>query len=192
MKIAEDGEILIRSRKAFHGYYKLPEETAHALIDGWFHTGDIGFLDSEGFLHITDRKKDLIKTSGGKYVAPQKLEKIAKVFPQISEIVVYGDQRKYITALITLNREIVLQYANEHEILFSEYSELIKHPKILGWVEKTIGEVNKQLASYETIKKFMILPIDFTIEGGELTPSLKIRRKVIQERYRDELDRLYS
>jgi long-chain acyl-CoA synthetase len=192
LKIAADGEILIKSRKVFHGYHKSPEETAQALRDGWFYTGDIGFLDDEGYLHVTDRKKDLIKTSGGKYVAPQKIEKVAKTFPQIAEIVVYGDQKKYITALLTLNRDYVLAYASEHQILFSEYAELIKHPKVVAWVEKTINEVNKQLASFETIKKFMILPIEFTIEGGELTPSLKVRRKVIQERYRSELDRLYS
>jgi long-chain acyl-CoA synthetase len=190
-KVAEDGEILIRSRKNFPGYFKNPEETEQALTKGWFHTGDIGFIDEDGFIHITDRKKDLIVTSGGKNIAPQKIEGLAKSHPLLNQFVVHGDRRHYLTALVTLDRELVIRYAAEHQILFSEYSELIKNPKILAWVEKSVDDMNRQLASYETVKKFTILPQDFTIDAGELTPSMKIRRGVIERKYRAELDQMY-
>lgn len=190
-KIAEDGEILIKSRKNFAGYYKNPDETEHATTDGWFHTGDIGFIDDDGFIHITDRKKDLIVTSGGKNIAPQKIEGLAKSHPLLNQFVVHGDRRHYLTALVTLDRELVIRYASEQQILFSEYAELIKNPKILSWVEKAVDDMNRQLASFETVKKFTILPHDFTIDAGELTPSLKLRRGVIERKYRSELDQMY-
>jgi long-chain acyl-CoA synthetase len=191
IKIAEDGEILIQSRKLFSGYSKDPEETARALHGGWFHTGDVGHLDRDGYLHITERKKDLIVTSTGKKIAPQKVESIAKTSKPIHEIVVYGDRRSYLTALVTLDKETLVDYANSHHILFSDMQGLVKNPKILSWVEKTLDEVNRRLATYERIRKFIILPHDFSVEGGELTHSLKVRRKVIYERYRKEFDSLY-
>ncbi len=192
IKIADDGEILLKSRKIFKGYYKMPEETAEALRDGWFYTGDIGHLDSDGYLHITDRKKDLIVTSGGKNIAPQKIENLARGLKYLSQLVVHGDRRNYLTALVTLDRDQLIKYANEHSILFSEYAELIRHPKIEGLVQRLIDELNSQLAGYESIKKFMILPKDFSIETGELTPSLKIRRNLINERYKAEFEQMYS
>jgi long-chain acyl-CoA synthetase len=192
IKVAEDGEILVNSRKVFKGYYKMPEETALALEDGWFHTGDIGHLDEDGFLHITDRKKDLIITSGGKNVAPQKIENLAKSQKLISQFVAHGDRRNFLTALVTLDRDQIIKYASESQILFSEYSELVKNPKIIGLVQKTIDDVNKQLASFETIKKFMILPNEFTIESGELTPSLKVKRSFVNKLYKSELDSMYT
>ncbi len=192
IKIAEDGEILLKTRKNFKGYYKMPEETAEALRDGWFYTGDIGHLDSDGFLHITDRKKDLIVTSGGKNIAPQKIENLARSLKYLSQIVVHGDRRNYLTALVTLDRDQLIKYANEHSILFSEYSELIRHPKIEGLVQRLIDELNSQLAGYESIKKFMILPKDFTVESGELTPSMKIRRNLINERFKAEFEQMYA
>ena len=192
IKIADDGEILVKSRKVFKGYYKMPKETEEALEGGWFHTGDIGHLDAEGFLHITDRKKDLIVTSGGKNVAPQKIENLAKSQKLFSQFVVHGDRRHYLTALVTLDSDQIIKHASENQILFSEYSELIKNPKIIALVQKTIDDVNKQLASFETIKKFVILPVDFTIEAGELTPSLKVKRSFVNKRYRSELDSMYS
>lgn len=191
IKIAEDGEILIKSRKVFQGYYKMPEETAQALRNGWFHTEDIGQIEEDGVLKITDRKKDIIVTSAGKNVAPQKIENMAKAHKLISQFVVHGDQRNYLTALVTLDQEQVIRIAAENQILFSAYSELIKNPKILAMIQKIIDEVNQHLASYETIKKFIILPNEFTVDGGELTPSLKVRRKVIGQRYRAELDSMY-
>ncbi|NBU20931.1 long-chain fatty acid--CoA ligase [bacterium] len=191
IKIAEDGEILIKSRKVFQGYYKMEAETAKALQKGWFYTGDIGQIDSRGFLQITDRKKDLIVTSGGKNIAPQKIENLAKTHKLISQFVVHGDRRNYLTALVVLDRDQVIQYANQHQILFSEYAQLIKHPKVIHLVQDIVDEVNHHLASYETVKKFMILPLDFTVETGELTPSLKVKRNVINKRYQSELDSMY-
>jgi long-chain acyl-CoA synthetase len=190
-RVAEDGEILIKSRKLFAGYYKNPGETSKAMSSGWFHTGDIGFIDEDGFLHITDRKKDLIITSGGKNIAPQKIENLAKGFPLIHQIVVHGDRRHYLTALITLDREQIIKYASEARVLFSEYSELIRHPRIISIVQKAVDEINRQLAGFETIKKFTILPQDFTIDAGEVTPSLKLRRNAIERKYRETLDRMY-
>lgn len=192
IKIAEDGEILLQSQKIFSGYYKNAEETAHSFHGGWFHTGDVGHIDRDGYLHITERKKDLIVTSTGKKIAPQKIEALVKTNKPIHEIVVYGDRRSYLTALVTLDRETLIDYANSHHILFSDISGLIKNPKILTWVQKTLDEVNRQLAGYERIRKFMILPHDFSVEGGELTHSLKIRRRVIYDRYQKELDSLYT
>lgn len=192
IKLGADGEILLKSRKIFKGYYKMPEETAEAIHDGWFHTGDIGHLDADGFLHITDRKKDLIVTSGGKNIAPQKIENLARAQKYISQFFVHGDRRNYLTALVTLDRDQLIKYANEHSILFSDYSELIKHPKIEGLVQRQIDDLNGQLAGYESIRKFMILPQDFSIETGELTPSLKIKRTMINQRYHNELDSMYA
>lgn len=192
IKIAEDGEILVKSRKVFKGYFKMPKETAEAIADGWFHTGDIGHLDAEGFLHITDRKKDLIITSGGKNVAPQKIENLAKSQKIFSQFVVHGDRRHFLTALVTLDRDQIIKYASENQILFSEYTELVRNPKIIARVQGEIDQVNQQLASFETIKKFVILPSDFSVESGELTPSLKVKRGVINKRYRNELDSMYA
>jgi long-chain acyl-CoA synthetase len=192
VKIAEDGEILIKSRKVFSGYYKMPEETEQVLRDGWFYTGDIGHLDSDGYLHITDRKKDIIVTSGGKNIAPQKIENIAKTQKLITQFMVHGDRRHYLTALVTLDRDQVVRFANENQILFSEYKELIKNPRILAMVQKVIDDVNKQLSNFETIKKFVILPNEFTVESGELTPSLKVRRSYINKQYTAELDSMYN
>lgn len=192
IKIAEDGEILVRSRKVFKGYFKNPEATADCLMNGWFHTGDIGELDHEGFLRITDRKKDLIITSGGKNVAPQKIENLAKTLKFINQFVVHGDRRNYLTALVTLDRDAVMNHAKQDEILFSTYADLVKHPKIQALVQKSIDELNTHLASFETIKKFVILPEEFTVESGELTPSLKVKRKIINQRYQNEFNRLYA
>ncbi len=192
MKIAEDGEILIKSAKLFKGYFKMPEETAQLMHDGWFSTGDIGQIDRDGFVHIADRKKDLIITSGGKNIAPQKIENLAKSRKFISQFFVHGDRRNYLTALVTLDREQIETYAAEQQVLFSEYKELIRHPKILGLIQKAVDDVNSTLASYETVKKFRILPQDFSIESGEMTASLKLKRSVIHQHFRPELDSMYS
>lgn len=192
IKIAEDGEILVKSRKVFSGYYKMPEETEQVLRAGWFYTGDIGHLDADGFLHITDRKKDIIVTSGGKNIAPQKIENIAKSQKLLTHLVVHGDRRHYLTALVTLDRDQIIRFANENQILFSEYKELIKNPRILALVQKSIDEINKYLSSFETIKKFVILPNEFAVESGDLTPSLKIKRSYINRQYIRELDSMYN
>ncbi|MGE4231890.1 MAG: long-chain fatty acid--CoA ligase [Bacteriovoracia bacterium] len=193
LKVADDGEILVKSRKVFKEYYKNPQATKEVLSsDGWFHTGDIGIIDDDGYVKITDRKKDLIVTSGGKNVAPQKIENLAKSYKHISQIMVYGDKRNYLTALVVLEKEEVIKYARELNILFSEYSELVKNPKITALVQSIFEKINKGLAPYETIKRFKVLPNEFSVDSGELTPSLKIRRRFCSEKYKAELDSMYN
>lgn len=193
IKIADDGEILVKSRKNFREYYKNAEATREVLDnDGWLHTGDIGNIDDDGFLKITDRKKDLIVTSGGKNIAPQKIENLAKTNKFINQIVVHGDQRHYLTALIVLEKEEAIKYAKEHMILFSEYGELVKHSKIQALIQKSIDDLNRQLPGFESIKKFKILPNEFTVETGEITPSLKIKRRLVTQKYKAELDSMYD
>jgi long-chain acyl-CoA synthetase len=191
VRIADDGEILIKSEKNFKGYYKNPEATAEAIQNGWFYTGDIGTIDSDGFLRITDRKKDLIKTAGGKYIAPQKIENLSKSYSLLNQLMVYGDQKPYAVALVTLNQEMVMQYAKNHQMLFSEFAELIKKPEIIKLVDDTIQQLNAQLARYESIKKVHIMPKEFTVEDGELTPSLKVKRKFLSQKYKSELEAMY-
>lgn len=191
VKIANDGEILIKSAKNFSGYFKNPEATAEAIKDGWFYSGDIGHIDEDGYLLITDRKKDLIKTAGGKYIAPQKIENLAKKFQVLSQIVLYGDQKPFASALITLNQDYVMQYAQSNKIIFSDYAELIKNSEIQKIVADTIEQLNAQLARYETIKRYLVLPREFTVEDGELTPSMKVKRKFLTQKYQTELEALY-
>ena len=194
LKIAPDGEILARGANvATRGYYKQPEATGEVFEpDGWFHTGDIGRVDDEGFLFITDRKKDLIVTAGGMNIAPQNIENLLKGDPFISQVMVHGDRRPYPVALITLNPEELAKFAREQGIMAGDPSVLAKHPKVVERVQRTVDEKNSELQSYAKIKKFAILPEDFTVENGALTPTLKVKRKVITERHRPVLDALYQ
>ncbi len=192
IKTAEDGEILLQSRSVFRGYYKMEAESVAVLENGWFKTGDIGHIDLDGFLQITDRKKDLIITSAGKNIAPQKIESLIKISKYINQFMVHGDRRNYLTALVTLNKELVIHYAHQRKILFSDYFELIKNPKIQNLIQAEVDQVNDKLASFEKIKKFTILPSDFSIETGDMTPSMKIKRGVVAHKFRLELDRMYS
>ena len=192
VKIAEeDGEILLKGRQIFQGYYKNPEATDAVFKEGWFCTGDIGHLDSQSYLKITDRKKDLLVTSGGKNIAPQKIENLAKTQALISQLVVLGDKRKYLTALLTLDEPQTKSYAKKNSISFKNFKELTQTPQIRSRVQESINQVNKQLPSFETLKKFTIIPEDFTVENGCLTPSLKVKRKVISERYGQEIEGMY-
>ncbi len=191
-KLGPDGEILVKGDLVFKEYYHDEKATKEAFTpDGFFHTGDIGIFDEEGFLKITDRKKDIIVTAAGKNVAPQYIENLIKMDSLISQVMVHGDRRKFLSALITLNLDEVQKIAQNHKIETKDDTELLKHPKIHELVRKRIEEKNKQLPSYETIKRFAILEQDFTIEGGELTPTLKVKRKLITERYKDILDSFY-
>jgi long-chain acyl-CoA synthetase len=192
VRIADDGEILIKSQKNFKEYYKNPESTAEAIRDGWFYTGDIGSIDADGYLRITDRKKDLIKTAGGKFIAPQKIENIAKGQKILSQIIVYGDQKPFAVALITLNQELAIQYAQSQKILYDQYKDLLKNPEMIRIVNDAMEAVNSHLARYESIKKFILLPKEFTVEDGDLTPSLKIKRKQICQKFKKELEALYE
>lgn len=193
LRLAPDGEILAKGPNVAQGYYRRPEATAESWDrDGWFHTGDIGEIDVDGFLRITDRKKDLIKTSGGKYVAPQNIENLLKTQLHISQAVVIGDNRKYCVALITLDFDEVKRFAETEGIALDARDEAHRHPRIAELIEVEVQAVNKQLASYESIKYFRVLDRDFSQETGELTPSLKVKRKVVTERYRDVIDEMYS
>ncbi len=191
-KIAEDGEILVQSRKVMREYWNDPEATAQVLVDGWFHTGDMGELSAEGYLRITDRKKNLIKTAGGKYIAPQKIEGLLKVNPYISQVHIYGDRQKYVIALVTLNPESIKKFASENGVAAKDVVGVVQHPKVKDLVRKAIAEANSHLASFESVKNFAILPGEFTVESGELTPSLKIKRKVVEERHKDLIESLYN
>lgn len=191
IKIADDGEVLIQSRKVMKEYLGDPVGTAEAMKDGWFHSGDIGEFDEQGHLKITDRKKDLLKTAGGKYVAPQRLEGFIRLSPFISNVHIHGDNRKFCVALVTLATETLEPWARENGLSFKSTDELAQHPKVKELVRKAIADANSHLAPFETIKNFAILDHDFTVESGELTPSLKVKRKVVDEKYRNLLDSLY-
>jgi long-chain acyl-CoA synthetase len=193
IKIAPDGEILGRGANIAKGYFKKPEATAEVFLpDGWFATGDIGRLDDDGFLYITDRKKDLIVTAGGMNIAPQNIENRLKGDPFISQAMVHGDKRPYPVALITLNPEELAKFAKAEGILDTEPTSLAKNPKVVERVSRSVEVRNEELQSYAKIKKFSILPIDFTVENGLLTPTLKVKRKLITEKYRETLDSLYG
>lgn len=192
IRLAPDGEIQVRGDMVFREYYKNPTATSEVFTeDGWFCTGDIAEITQRGFVKITDRKKELIKTSGGKYIAPQKLENMLKAIRFISQAMVYGDREKYVVALITLNEPEIMKWAVQQGITVSSFEELTKNKQVLGLIENQISLVNERLASFESIKKFRLLPRDFTIESGELTPSLKLKRKVCTERYKDYIQSLY-
>lgn len=191
-KIAPDGEILVRGPVVFQGYYRDPEATRQVLTpDRWFKTGDIGEFTPDGFLRITDRKKDIIVTAGGKNIAPQNIENILKAVPFISQVMVHGDKRKYLSALVTLNQEAVEKFARKEGIPYRDFGELTRHPKVFSLVKRAIDEKNRGLASFETIKRFAILENDFSQETGELTPTLKVKRKFVSDKYKGILDQLY-
>jgi long-chain acyl-CoA synthetase len=192
MKLAPDGEILFRGPNVMKGYFKNPAATAEAIDkDGWLYSGDIGEIDAEGFLRVTDRKKDLIITAGGKNVAPQRIEKILCTSPLISQAMAFGDRKNYITALIALNPESISSWAEAQGIAFKDLEELARHPQLKELVEREVEEKNKELASFESVKKIRILPKGFSIAEGELTPTLKIKRKVVTEKYREVLEAMY-
>ena len=195
LKLAsEDSEILMKSPGIMQGYHNLPDQTAEALTpDGWLRTGDIGEVDEHGFLRITDRKKDLIKTSGGKYIAPQHIEgKLKSTCPYISQVIVHGDKRNFVTALITLDEESTMKWATANGMNGKSYAEIVQLPEVKAMISPYFDEVNKQLAKYETVKQFAILPKDLTIDEGELTPSLKVKRKVVEKKYSTLLDKMYE
>ncbi len=190
----EDSEIFLRSPGIMRGYHNLPDDTAATLTaDGWLRTGDIGEIDDDGFLRITDRKKDLIKTSGGKYIAPQHIEgKIKATCPYVSQAIVHGDRRNFVTVLLTLDEEAIKKWAEGAGLGGKSYADLTRATESKAMIQTFIDEVNQGLAKYETIKKFEILPADLTVEAGELTPSLKVKRKAVEVKYVDLLDGMYK
>ncbi len=197
VRIAEDGEVLCSGPNVMLGYYNKAEATAEALelaADGriWLHTGDVGYLDQDGFLYITDRKKDLIKTSGGKYIAPQPIENAIKRSRFVSQVVVIGDERKFPAALIVPNMEALHSYAALKGIAYTDPSELLRHPQIINLFERQVEKLTPELAQFEKIKAIALLDGEFTVEGGELTPTLKVKRRVIAGKYKTLIDRLYA
>ena len=189
VKIAADGEVLIRGGGIMKEYYRNPEATAEVLKDGWLYTGDIGELDAENYLKITDRKKDIIVTAGGKNVAPQNLENDLKTEPLISQVMVHGDKRKFLSALITINEETVAKWVQESGAKVE--GPLHQDPRVRARIQQAVDALNAKQASYSQIKKFAILPKDFTQETGELTPTLKVKRKYCSQKFKDILDAFY-
>jgi long-chain acyl-CoA synthetase len=192
VKIAEDGEIMAKGPNIMKGYYKMEEATREAMDGVWLKTGDIGHIDADGFLVITDRKKDLIVTAGGKNVAPQPIENILKTNPYISNVVVVGDNRKFIAALVIPNFEKLGEYAEANDIAFSNPEELSRNQQVLQFLEAEIDRFTPQLASYEKVKKIILLDREFEIEKDEITPSLKVKRNIVEQKYKEMIDRLYQ
>jgi long-chain acyl-CoA synthetase len=193
IKIAEDGEILIKGGNVIKGYWKLPEETTESFTpDGYFMSGDIGMFDNEGNLLITDRKKDLIITSGGKNIAPQKIEGLFKSDPLFTQFVCIGEMKKYLTGLCNLNMEEVERIAKEEDIAYATPLDLLDNPKMLAIIQQHVDACNKHLAKYETIKNIRIVRNEFSQVSGELTPSLKLKRKVVFQKYRNLIDEMYG
>jgi long-chain acyl-CoA synthetase len=194
VRIAEDGEILLRGRNIMRGYYNLSEATEEALDpDGWFHTGDVGRVDAEDFVTITDRKKDILVTAGGKNIAPQNIENQLKAScPYVSQAVMLGDRRPFCVALITVNEETAGKWAHEHGIEYRDYTDLVSRPEVKQLIRDGVEAVNAQLASYERIKDFHLLDHDLSQATGELTPKMSVKRKVVEARHRDVLERFYK
>lgn len=191
IKIAEDGEILVKSPSVFKGYYKDPESTAEALKDGWLYSGDIGQIDEDGYLKITDRKKDIIVTAGGKNITPQYIENKLKFSPYINDAVIIGDKRKFITSLIMIDEDNVVKYAQDHKVQFSTYKDLTQDLEIIKLIQGEVNKVNDALARVEQIKKFTILPKKLYEEDGEVTPTMKVKRKYVNEAFGDIIDGMY-
>ena len=191
VKIAEDGEILARGPNIMRGYYKMEEETREAIKDGWFYTGDIGHLDEDGFIFITDRKKDIIVTAGGKNVAPQPIENVLKTNTYVTDVLVIGDRRKFMSALVVPNFEKLEEYARFNNIPYKDKQDLMKNEDIVKFLEAEIDRATPNLASYEKVKKIALLDKEFTIADGEITPTFKIKRNVVEKKYKDLIDALY-
>jgi len=193
VKIADDGEILVRGDNVFAGYWKMERETENAFTDdGYLMSGDIGKFDEDGFLMITDRKKDLIITSGGKNIAPQKIEGIFKFDPLFAQFIAVGERKKFLSALININLEQAERLASQQGIAFDKPEDLLSNAAFLKIVDEHVAEKNQKLARYETIKKYRIIPNEFSQEGGELTPSLKMKRNVIYSKYTGLIDTMYE
>ncbi len=192
VRIAEDGELLVRGPSVFKGYWKMPQESAAVFEDGWFKTGDIANLDAEGYLSITDRKKDLIKTSGGKFIAPQPIESSLKVNQFIGEAALLGDMRRFPAVLIIPSFPDLEEWARHHNVKFSTRKELIKAHQVQSLYQGIVDEMNQNLAQYEKLKRVLVVPDELSIADGTLTPSMKLRRRNLTDRYKKEIDALYA
>ncbi len=192
VKIAEDGEILCKGPNVMMGYYKRPDLTTQDIVDGWYHTGDIGTLSADNFLKITDRKKELFKTSGGKYVAPLAIENKLKESPFIEQVMLLGAERKFVSALIVPSIPSVLDWARKNDITETDKEKLLRDPKVLEFFKELVESFNKFFNPVEQVKKFELLPNEWSVNTGELTPKMSLKRKVVMEKYRDTIERIYS
>jgi long-chain acyl-CoA synthetase len=192
VRIADDGEVLVRGPSVFHGYWNRPQETRDVFVDGWFKTGDIGNLDKDGFLSITDRKKDLIKTSGGKFIAPQPIENSLKLNPLIGVAIVIGDKRKFPAVLISPHFALLEDWARANKVPFVSRVQLVANPRVQSLYEGIIEELNKHLARFERLKRVLLVPDEFSALDGTLTHTLKVRRRGVEERYRGLIDEMYE
>ena len=192
VRIAEDGEILVRGPSIFKGYWNRPDESNAAFEGNWFKTGDVGSVDSDGYLSVTDRKKDLIKTSGGKFIAPQPIENALKLNPMIGIAAIVGDRRKFPAVIVSPNFTLLEQWARTNEIPFHSRADLVANPKVQSLYEGIIETVNRDLARFEKLKRVMLVPDEFTPDNGALTPTMKLRRRIIEDRYRTQIDDLYA
>src|SRR5208337_685080 len=184
VRIAEDGEILVRGPSVFKGYWNRPEETQNAFQDGWFKTGDIGNIDADGYLSVTDRKKELIKTSGGKFIAPQPIENSLKLNPLVGTAAIIGDRRKFAFVLISPNFALLEEWARSNDVGFSSRAELVANAKVQALYDGIVEEINKSLARFEKLKRVLLVADEFTADNGALTPTMKLRRRVVEDRYR--------
>jgi long-chain acyl-CoA synthetase len=191
VKIAEDGEILVKHKGIIKGYYRDEENTKEALVDGWMHTGDVGEIDEEGYLKITDRKKDLIITAGGKNIAPQYIENMLKFSPYINDAVIIGDKRKFISALIVIDEENVVKFAQDNKVQYTTFASLTKSPEVVNMIQGEVNKVNEQVARVENIRKFRILDKKLYTEDGEVTPTMKVKRKAINAQFKDVIESMY-
>jgi len=192
VRIAEDGEILVKGPSVFKSYWNRPEETRQALEDGWFKTGDIGHIDADGYLSVTDRKKDLIKTSGGKFIAPQPIENALKLNPYVGVAVILGDRRKFPAVMISPDFASLEAWARSNDIRFASRVDLVSNQKVQSLYEGIVEAINQNLARFEKLKRVMLVPDEFTADNGALTPTLKLRRRVIEDRYKKQIDELYA
>jgi len=191
VRIADDGEILVKGPNVFQGYHKNPEATRETIVEGWLHTGDIGEIDPQGFIKITGRKKDIIITAGGKNITPANLEAEIKQHPLVSQCVVVGDRRPYLVALVTLDAEEALKYAQEHS-LPEDPAQLAQNPDVKAAIDAHVEKINQNFARVEQVKKIAILPHDLSQESGELTPTLKVKRAVVAQKHEGEIEQLYA
>jgi len=191
-RVAEDGELQVRGGNIMTGYFGRPDDTAAAFVDGWFRTGDIGSVDDDGFVHVTDRLKDILITAQGKNVAPQHVEGVLGSDPYIEQVAVFGDRRPYLTALIEPAFPLVERYADEHGLSYSSPAELVALPEVRDLFDARLAQASRALAGYEQVKRYHLVPAPFSQESDELTPTLKLKRRVLEHEYADVLDGLYS
>jgi long-chain acyl-CoA synthetase len=192
VRIADDGEILVRGPSVFKEYWNRPDETENSFLDGWFKTGDIGNIDADGYLSVTDRKKELIKTSGGKFIAPQPIENSLKLNPLVGTAAIGGDRRKFACVIVSPNFPLLEQWAGDNHVTFTSRAELVANAKVHGLYQEIVEAVNQNLARFEKLKRVLLVADEFTADNGALTPTMKLRRRIIEERYRTQIDELYA